>query len=302
MSPLQAVAYSFEYFFGIKPSSDFLTFYTEQIERDHLNFIQTCLSQWPNRAIAERAGTRDDSMQSLRHIVSSSFLMAIPSDKFLNFAYSEFFGREVDPEGTLVYGKMDFTKASNRLKLMQVLAKSQEFAGTKREIAWSKDLVSTVAATENAKLCWNVGAVVPPDWFNATQGPGLFARFNPLLLWIPDRDVFYSVPGMTIKGKLAKNTLTAPAEWVFWGPKSPMAKGMYKLRCDIKTGEHDLMSLDVCSAAGGVVYRKIDFFGELKVDLPLELHDNVKDIEVRLFNAMGRNTDIKIQEVALSTM
>jgi len=106
---------------------------------------------------------------------------------------------------------------------------------------------------------------------------------------------------MVIQGELRGNILLAPPEWVFWGPKTSIPKGVYKIRCEITMASNDVAIFDVCSGAGSTIHAKIEFFGDLKVELPLVLSADASDVEMRLFNSTGRNIEIRIQEISVSS-
>jgi hypothetical protein len=105
---------------------------------------------------------------------------------------------------------------------------------------------------------------------------------------------------MIVKGTFTGNVLCAPPEWAIWGPRTPMPRGLYKVRCEMSTGPNDMVYLDICSASGTVIHKKLEFFGELRAELQLEVLSDVADIEFRLFNAAGRNIEIEIQEYSIS--
>jgi hypothetical protein len=298
---MEAVAYSLEYFFGTRPPEKYLAYYAAKIEHDHLQFIRNCLQQWPTRAISDINSMKENQIQRLQNIVSTGLLMAVPPDKFLELAYREFFARAVDDSGYSAYGKLDFTVSTNRTRLLQIFAKSPEFAESKRQIAWTKQAFGVIDQPSGHALRWHGGEAVTSDWFNVSSSKMVSVQFIPIILWVPERTILYAAPGMVIQGELRGNILLAPPEWVFWGPKTAMPKGVYKIRCEITMASNDVAIFEVCSAAGAIIHAKVEFFGDLKVELPLELCADASDVEMRLFNSTGRNIEIRIQEISVSS-
>src|SRR5689334_19707749 len=88
------------------PPEHFLVRYAEAIRQDDLGFLQRFLGQWPGAFRSTIAGPQRgmEAMKPLEEIISTRFLMAVPSEQFLEIAYREFFDRDLDDAGRGEFG------------------------------------------------------------------------------------------------------------------------------------------------------------------------------------------------------
>jgi hypothetical protein len=287
------------------PPKSFLARYKDAIKTDDLGFIENYLGQWPgvlcsSVAVPQRGA---DAMMRLEDIISTRFLMAIPSEQFLEVAYQEFFGREVDEWGREQHGSRDFAQREHREAVIASLAGSAEFVKNPRSrvLAGPVDLVQRLGKIRAPSLYWDERVAVSSEWY--AEGPvpaALSGQYMPFLLWLPDRQHLYTLPGVHVMGELTENRLAAPPEWVFWGPKAPLSAGDYFISVDLEGEPSDLFLFDAVSEVGSNVHTSVKYFGSISLRIALKVEQPVRDFEIRLFNYTGRAAEVKLNELSLA--
>jgi hypothetical protein len=286
------------------PPKSFLARYADAINTDDLGFIENYLGQWPgvfcsSVAVPQRGA---GAMKQLEDIISTRFLMAIPSEQFLEVAYQEFFGRDVDDAGREQHGDRDFDQREHREAVIASLAGSTDFAKDPRSrvLAGPADLVQRLGKVRAPALYWDERVAVSSEWY--AEGPvpaALSGQYMPFLLWLPDRQRLYTLPGVHVMGELTENRVAAPPEWVFWGPKAPLPAGEYLVSVNLEGEPSDLFLFDAVSEVGTNVHTSIKYFGSISLRVALKVEQPVRDFEIRLFNYTGRIAQIKLNELSL---
>lgn len=242
-------------------------------------------------------------MRPFERTVSLRFLMSLPSNIFLRAAYALILEREIDEEGLRSFNAFDYDQPANREQMIIGLMSSEEYKQlpAKTLLTGPETLPSLMRALQPQGLHWDNRIAVAREWYELGENTlSLPQRYVPLALWIGDRACFYQVAGMKLAGDMRDNVLTAPPEWVAWGPKTPIKQGRYTIKINIEAAPSALFFVDVAAEGGTIVFKKIEYFGTINMVLPLEIDRDYGEFEVRLFNLTGHSVECKINEISIS--
>jgi hypothetical protein len=278
-----------------------------RIKADEVGFLSDYLGQWPRclRNTISKHTPGAVAMKGMEKIISTSFLMKVPSESFLQLAYREFFDREMDEGGRDAYGGFDFDDPAQREAIMVALSQSEEFRQqtTQKVITGPSSMLDSFGNGVPPGLYWDRRAVVDERWFNTNPNARKIGlSYTPMLLWIPARDRLYTYPGIELGGAVSGNVLTADPEWSLWGPKAPIEAGSYKVLVDLAKSASDLCMFDICVNGGMTTLFTVNFFSSLKLEIPIHVSNDAPDLEFRLFNLTGRKIDIELKEISLSRL
>lgn len=231
---------------------------------------------------------------------STLFLETVSASRFLDFAYWDLLERDIDEQGQIAFGGLDFEDIAVRRRVIHGILISQEYA--------SRSNVDKPFDRKRAYHRWRDSLCprVPSHHTFESKfldGLGGGLRKKPLI-WRDNanRNEIFAAFGMTIHAECRRGFLAVEPEWVFHGPKCKLRQGLYRVKLAMSAEVSDLFHFDIVYEAGTKVVLQRKFFGSQHCVDAVDIPEGVEDFEVRLFNLSGRLVEIEIQELSLSVV